>query len=90
MGNKSSFKEVVQRWRAVGNTVSVLTDPRFEPHTSRSRDKHVVVRPTGRFGNKSEKNEPLNELRHMSSRIAYLQSITAYSTADVLQNIIAG
>ena len=31
-----------QRWRAVGNTVSDLTGPRFEPQTSCSRDKRVI------------------------------------------------
>ena len=35
-----------QWWRAVGNTVSDLTGPRFEPQTSRSRDERVTARPT--------------------------------------------
>ena len=47
-GNTAPFKEMSQRWRAVGNTVSDLTGPRFEPQTSRSRDKRVTARPTGR------------------------------------------
>ena len=34
---------MLQRWRAVGNTVSDLTGPRFEPLTSRSRDERVTV-----------------------------------------------
>ena len=38
-----------QRRRAVGNTVSDLTGPRFEPQTSRSRDERVTARPTGRL-----------------------------------------
>ena len=44
-----------QRWRAVGNTVSDLTGPRFEPQTSHlpravgNRDKRATARPTGRF-----------------------------------------
>ena len=38
-----------QRWRAVGNTVSDLTGPRFEPQTSRSREERVTARPTGRY-----------------------------------------
>ena len=38
-----------QRWRAIGNTVSDLTDPRFEPQTSRSRGERFPVRLTGRF-----------------------------------------
>ena len=35
---------MLQRWRAVGNSVSDLTDPRFESQTSRSRNKRVPVR----------------------------------------------
>ena len=38
-GNTASFKEMSQRWLAVGNTVYDLTRPRFEPQTSRSRDE---------------------------------------------------
>ena len=45
-GNTASFEEMLQRWRAVGNTVSDLADPRFEPQTSRSRDERVTARPT--------------------------------------------
>ena len=40
---------MLQRWRAVGNTVSEVIGPRFEPQTSRSRDEHVTARPTGWF-----------------------------------------
>ena len=43
-GNTASFEEMLQRWRAVNNTVSDLTGPRFEPHTSRSRDERVTAR----------------------------------------------
>ena len=50
-GNTAPFEEMLQRWRAVGNTVSDLTGPRFEPQTSRSRDERVTARPTGRFKN---------------------------------------
>ena len=46
-GNTAPFEETSQRWRAVGNTVSDLTSPRFEPQTSRSKDEHVTARPTG-------------------------------------------
>ena len=45
-GNIVSFEDKSQRWRAVGNTVSDLTGPRFEPQTSRSRDQRVTARPT--------------------------------------------
>ena len=48
-GNSAPFKEILQRWRVVGNTVSDLTGPRFEPQTSRSRDEHVTALPTGSF-----------------------------------------
>ena len=44
-GNTAPFEETSQRWRAVGNTVSDLTGPRFEPQTSRSRDERVTARP---------------------------------------------
>ena len=47
--NTAPFEKKSQRWRAVGNTVSDLTGPRFEPQTSRSRDERVTARPTGRF-----------------------------------------
>ena len=43
-GNTAPF-EMLQRWQAVGNTVSDLTDPRFESQTSRSRDKRATARP---------------------------------------------
>ena len=36
------FKEMLQRWRAVGNTGSDFTSPRFEPQTSCSRDERVT------------------------------------------------
>ena len=42
-----SLDEMLQRWRAVGNTVSDLTGPRFKPQTC-SRDECVTARPTGR------------------------------------------
>ena len=36
-----------QKWQAIGNTVSDLTGPRFEPQTSRSRGERVTAQPTG-------------------------------------------
>ena len=45
--NTAFFENMLQRWQAVGNTVSDLTGPRFEPQTSRSRDEDVTARPTG-------------------------------------------
>ena len=41
------FQDMLQRWQAVGKTVSDLTGPRFEPPTSRSRDERITARPTG-------------------------------------------
>ena len=47
-GSTSLFEEFLQRRRAIGNTVSDLTGPRYEPQNSRFRDEHVTARPTGR------------------------------------------
>ena len=45
-GNTDPFGGMsTQRWQAVGNTVSNLTGPRFEPQISRSRDERVTARP---------------------------------------------
>ena len=43
LGNTAPFEEMLQRWRAVGNTVSDLTSPRFEPQTYCSTDKRVTA-----------------------------------------------
>ena len=45
----SPLVETLLRWRAVGNTVSDLTGPRFEPQTSRSRNKRVTARPVSQL-----------------------------------------
>ena len=42
-GNTASFEETLLHWRAVGNTASDLTGPRFEPQTSRSRDESITA-----------------------------------------------
>ena len=55
--NTAPFKEMSQRWRAVGNTVSDLISPRFEPRTSRSKDECVTARPTFNVGNIKQKKE---------------------------------
>ena len=47
VGNTAPFQDMLQRWRAVGKTVSDLTGPRLEPPTSRSRDERITARPTG-------------------------------------------
>ena len=46
-GDTALFKAMSQRWQAVGNVVSDLIGPRFEPQIYRSRDEHVTARPTG-------------------------------------------
>ena len=48
-GNTTLFEKMSQRWRAVGNTVSDLTSPRFEPQTSRSRHERVTTRSAVRY-----------------------------------------
>ena len=40
---------MLQQRRAVGNTVSDLTGPRFEPQTSCSKDERVTARPNNRL-----------------------------------------
>ena len=50
-GNTAPFEEMSLWWRFIGNTVSDLTGPRFEPQTSRFRDERVTARPTGRYQN---------------------------------------
>ena len=42
-GNTASFEEMLQRRRAVNNTVSDLTGLKFEPQTSRTRDQSVTL-----------------------------------------------
>ena len=42
--NTASFKETLQRWRAVGITGPNLTGLRFEPLTSRFKDERVTAR----------------------------------------------
>ena len=58
-GNTASFEKMSQRWRAVGNIVSDLTGPRFEPQTSRSRYERVTARPTGRWKKKVKKRNAM-------------------------------
>ena len=40
--NVASFEQMLQRWRAVADSMSDLTGPRFEPRTSRSRDDCII------------------------------------------------
>ena len=51
LGNLAPFKEMSQRWQAVGIIVFNLTGSRFEPQTSNSRDERVTAWPTGRSCN---------------------------------------
>ena len=55
-GNTAPFEEMLQRWRAVGNTAFDFIGPRFEPQTSRSRDERVIARPTGPYSTPTTKN----------------------------------
>ena len=43
-GNTASFKEMSQRQRAVGNTVSNLTSSRFKLQTYRSKDERDFIK----------------------------------------------
>ena len=47
--NTAPLEEMLLQWRAVGNTVSDLTGPRYKPQTSRSRDEHVTYRTNFNF-----------------------------------------
>ena len=40
-------KKCPQRWRAIGNTVSDLTGPRFELETTHCREERTIARPAG-------------------------------------------
>ena len=48
-GNTATIEEMSQRRRAVGKTVSKLTETSFGPQTFRSSDERVTARPTGRW-----------------------------------------
>ena len=48
ISNIASVEEMLQQWRAVGNTTSDLAGLRFEPQTYCFKDELVTVRPTGR------------------------------------------
>ena len=42
-GKTASFEDMLQRRRAVSNTVSNTTGPRFERQISRSRDESIIA-----------------------------------------------
>ena len=48
-GQGLASEEISQRLQGVGSTVSNLADSKFEPQTSRSRDKPVTAPPTRRY-----------------------------------------
>ena len=48
-GNTAPLEETLHRWRAVGNTVSDLTGPRFEPQNPSSGGERVTAQPTDWF-----------------------------------------
>ena len=62
--------QMLQRWRAVGNTVSDLTGPRFEPLSSRYRDERVSARPT------QTKARPVSYFSLMSARTAGYSAVS--------------
>ena len=43
LGSTASIEEMSQWWQAIGNTEFDLTNPKFESHSSRSRDERVVI-----------------------------------------------
>ena len=47
--NTAPFEEKLQRWRAVGNTMSDLIGLGFEPQSFRFTDERVTAQPTGRL-----------------------------------------
>ena len=49
-----------QRWRAVGNTVSGLIGPRFEPQTSHLGDERVTAQPNGQ----PTQHKPIQSIIH--------------------------
>ena len=51
-GNTASFEEMVQRWRAIGNTVSDLIGLRFEPRAFRISNDCITTIPTARCRSK--------------------------------------
>ena len=51
-GNTASVEEMPPQWRAVGNTMSALTGPKFELQISRSRNESVTARLTNQLSNK--------------------------------------
>ena len=75
---------MLQRWRAVGNTVSDLTGPRFEPRTSRSKDERVTARPTGRF------NEIISITTMAISSIFFFFNIFNEIISKILKNAANG
>ena len=42
-GSTASFEEMLQQWRAVADTTSDLSGPRFEPQISLSTDERVTA-----------------------------------------------
>ena len=70
-------KKSCSEWRAVGNTVSNLTSPKFEPQTSRSEDERVTARPTGYVIMYSEiKITQIQVTKHSTLLIYFMQRRT--------------
>ena len=61
-GNTVPFEEMPQGWRAVANTVSYFTGPKFEPQTSSSRDERITARLPGLSHNITAYNTHCNSI----------------------------
>ena len=65
---KAPFEEMSQRWRALNNTESNLTGPRFEPQTSHSTDERVTAQLTYQTffkANNLSKKQTLRRLKNI-------------------------
>ena len=89
LGNTALFEKMSQRWRAVGNIVSDLIDPRVEPQTSRSRDEQVTARPNGWSSQKVDSSSSCSRIyssvKHTrKSIIGLVQLMTQYKGIRVV------
>ena len=75
-----------QRWQAVGNTVSDLAYPRFEPQTSCFKDERVSARPTGRLNHFSSDGQRYVSMAAALNRIFIAKLFfSKKSTYEVMQ-----
>ena len=71
-----------QWWQAVGNTVSDLTNPRFELQTSLSRDERVTAQPS--MG-KSDLLIVMISIVGNNDQRCLIAAYSAFSTAIILE-----